>query len=437
MERDARMSESASSERTEAQLPSFLTRILLRRKRWIILGTLLGVAAAVAFHQLSGPWFEATAQLLVLKKKLDTQPISGPAAPGQPQDDYLPTHMLIISSPRVIREAVVKGDLLSLEGLQRQGALSKAVKSVTGNLFASGSKRPPEWQLADSIVDALKVSSDTPKPGLGVSHEVINIAFNGKESKDCVKVLDAIVSSYHNFLKDTYKSGNVETLELIDRAREVLQKDLNTKEAAYREFRRKTPMLWKGKDGNGTTVHQDRLFNVDAQRSVLRMRSAEIQSTLVAIESALNCGRSYLEILPMVSGVPGNREVMTGSQVPSARVKAEPWNVGRPARETLEEQLINLRLEEQGMLKSGLGPAHPDVRALRDRIASVLGMISPSSSTQGRGQDQQAWVEELVKLNVRHLKQELSDNERTDNSLAALFEHDQSEAKESILHEIE
>ena len=109
-------------------------------------------------------------------------------------------------------------------------------------------------------------------------------------------------SSYHNFLKDTYKSGNVETLELIDRAREVLQKDLNTKEAAYREFRRKTPMLWKGKDGNGTTVHQDRLFNVDAQRSVLRMRSAEIQSTLVAIESALKGGRSYLEILPMVSG---------------------------------------------------------------------------------------------------------------------------------------
>ncbi|HMC88662.1 MAG TPA: polysaccharide biosynthesis tyrosine autokinase, partial [Gemmataceae bacterium] len=115
----------------------------------------------------------------------------------------------------------------------------------------------------------------------------------------------------------------------------------------------------------------------------------------------------------------------------------EPWNAGRSPRETLEEQLFNLRLEENRLRQSGLGAAHPEVRAIRDRIDGVRGMISPAAAIEGPAEDQKAWTEELVKLKVRLLKQELMDNERTDRSLAVLFEHDQKEAKESALHEIE
>jgi polysaccharide biosynthesis transport protein len=435
MECDPRLTESAASDRAQTQMPSLLVRAILRRKRWVAAGVLLGIASAFVFHQLSGPWHKANAQLLVRKKSLETSPISGPPSPGQPQDDYLATHMLIIRSPRVVREAVAKGDLLSLGSLQQQGGLATAIHSLSNSMFAEQGEGSPEWRLTKSIVDALKVSADNPKPGLGVSHEVINVTFQGRDAKVCAKVLDAIIASYQDFLRDTYKSGSVETLELIDRARDILQKDLNTREAAYREFRRKTPLLGRGKDGNGTTVHQDRLFKIDAQRQALRLRSAEIQATLTAIESALKSGSSYSDVLPLVTGVPANKEIITPTQLSTPRTNGEPWNVGRSARETLEEQLINLQLEEKRLLQGGLGPAHPDVRAIRDRIEGVRGMISPSAAAEGLGDDK-AW-EGFVKLRMRLLKEELAANARTDKSLAALFEYDQKEASESTLHEIE
>src|SRR5437588_2478347 len=437
MERDPRASELAPAHLHERDRASIFTRVLQRRKWCIVLSLAIAIASAFAIHQLCGPWHKASAQILVLKKRLDTQPISGPPTPGQPQDDYLPTHMLIIRSPRVVHEAVIKRNLASVASLRQPSAFSKGSKLFASRVFGEQTEGSPEWSLTESIVDSLKVSADNPKPGLGASHEVINVDFQGKNAKDCVKVLEAIIASYQDFLRDTYRNGSVETLELIDRAREVLQKEINSKEAAYREFRRKTPLLWKGKDNSATTVHQDRLFSVDAKRMTLRSRNAEIQASLDAIENALKGGRSYSEILPIISGVPANRELITPTQLGNARPNDEPWNAGRASRETLEEQLINLRLEERRLLKSGVGPAHPDMRAVRDRIDGVLGMISPSTSTLGHGQDQKEWAEELVKLKIRLLRQELSDNERTDKSLAKLFEHDQNLARESIVHEIE
>src|SRR5438105_14694348 len=113
MERDNRIGQLPRTEESQVHLPSLLARVLHRRKRWIVLGSLVGVALAITLHQLTGPWFEATAQVLVLKKRLDTQPISGPSAIGQAPEDYLATHMLVISSPRVVGEAVTEGNLLS------------------------------------------------------------------------------------------------------------------------------------------------------------------------------------------------------------------------------------------------------------------------------------------------------------------------------------
>src|SRR5438132_5223818 len=333
MECDPRLTESAASDRAQPQMPSLLVRAVLRRKRWLAAGVLLAIASAFVFHQLSGPWHKANAQLLVRKKSLVTSPISGPPSPGQPQDDYLATHMLIIRSPRVVGEAVAKGNMVSLAGLQQQGGLATAIHSLSSSILAEHGEGSPELRLTKSIVDGLKVSADNPKPGLGVSHEVINVTFQGRDAKVCAKVLDAIIASYQDFLRDTYKSGSVETLELIDRARDILRKDLNTKEAAYREFRRKTPLLGKGKDGNGTTVQQDRLFNNDAQRQALRLRSAEIQATLAAIESALKGGSNYSDVLPLVMGVPANKEIITPTQLTPSRTNGEPWNVGRSGPE--------------------------------------------------------------------------------------------------------
>jgi capsular exopolysaccharide synthesis family protein len=332
---------------------------------------------------------------------------------------------------------VTKKGLLSLEGLQRENELRRAINSVVKQLVGQRSEGTPEDALAKSIVGSLKVSTDIAKPGAASSREVLNVSFQGKDVHDCNAVLSAIIAVYQEFLKDTYRNVNAETLDLIARARDVSQKEHAAKEAAYREFRRATPLLWKGKDANGTTVYQDRLFNIDGKQLALRMRQAEIKGSLSAIENALKEGRSYAELLDLVAGPPSTRDLFSPTQIAIAAPSADPPNQGRGIRETLEEQLVNLQLEERKLVNHGFGEAHPQVQAVRDRMENVRGLFSSSLAKEGNRPDQKAWIEGFVKLKVQLLNQEFSENERSEKSLAALFDVAQSDAKGATLHEIE
>src|SRR5579862_5695648 len=68
--------------------------VFWRRKWRIILVIMLGLAGAAFFCSVTGRRYDSTAQLLVLKKRLDTTPITGPDQVRAP-DDFLSTHMLL------------------------------------------------------------------------------------------------------------------------------------------------------------------------------------------------------------------------------------------------------------------------------------------------------------------------------------------------------
>src|SRR5262249_50972426 len=150
---------------------------------------------------------------------------------------------------------------------------------------------------------------------------------------ECRATLDAIIASYQDFLKDKYRNVTSEMLELVTRARELLQKDLEAKQTAYNEFRQRTPPVWKGRDGG--TVVQDRLFSIEQKRTALRVRQAELQATLAAVESAIKEGRSPGAVLELLSRPLANREVVA----PSLLAPAEAWKPGN-TRITLEAELV-------------------------------------------------------------------------------------------------
>src|SRR6266852_6274221 len=212
-----------------------LWQTIWRRKWRIVFGLTCVMALATSFAVLTGPWYESTAQVLVRKKRLETAPISGPNV-AQPAEDYLGTHILLITSPRIAKQAVTNRNLETLDIFQKQDPVANLVDSPSRYISGNPSKGSPEDALASRIVGSLKASSDTTKPGTQPSHEVLTVSFQGSSSDDCSKVLDAVIASYQDFLKETYQDVNAETLELITRAMDVLQKDIATKEAAYTEF---------------------------------------------------------------------------------------------------------------------------------------------------------------------------------------------------------
>jgi polysaccharide biosynthesis transport protein len=432
------LTESPAAESRGSRPSSLLGQTIRRRKVRIVLGVLAVLSLAALYHEFAGPWYVATAQVLVVKKHLDTSPISGPNVTGHVLEDYLPTHMHIISSPEVVRQAVTKGGLVSLEGLQRESELRKRVGSVSRAVFGEGPQGRPEDSLTSAICGSLSASSEVPKPGTTPSREVMTVSFQGKDPDDCSKVLDAVIASYQDFLKKAYQNVNAETLELLERARKASEEDLKKKQEAYDKFRSQAPPLLRGKAGNGTSVHQERLALIDARSTALLLRQAEISATLSAIDTALKSGRSYAELLELVSVLPANRDIFTSPQQAAASAgTGDGLSTNRGIRETLEEQLVNLQLMESTLLKSGLGPKHPEVQKVRDRIEGVRGLITPSSGARSKQKAQKAWVEGFVKDKVDLLRREFRDNKRTLESLTPLSDRVEKDAKKALLYEID
>ena len=199
--------------------------------------------------------------------------------------------MLLITSRKVVAKAIAKGDLRALEQYKgRHGFRAKTTDWVTTWLNLPRHESNSDERLVTEIINALVVTRDTPKPGVTSSNEVLNLSFRGNVSGDSPKILNAIVASYQEFLKDTYRNTNLETLDLINQARVKGQQDLEAKEAAYQKFVAETPPLWKTQDRS--TTHQDMLLKIDTQLASLRLRRTEIEAALAILDRSTESGRN-------------------------------------------------------------------------------------------------------------------------------------------------
>src|SRR5207245_11209788 len=96
MDRDQTTS-SALAESPETLGYLNLWQIVRRRKWRVLLGVFTCLILGTAYLVLSGPQYESTAAVLVLKKRLETAPISGPNQDPRQLEDYLATHMQVIT----------------------------------------------------------------------------------------------------------------------------------------------------------------------------------------------------------------------------------------------------------------------------------------------------------------------------------------------------
>jgi capsular exopolysaccharide synthesis family protein len=397
---------------------------LRRRKLRILASITVLVALAVLFHWLTGPWYESMAQLLIIKKKLEPAPISGPPNTGGPTEEYLPTHMALVASPRVVGDAANKANLGSLPTFQhKKNVVSDAIEA----LFGQGLRGSPEERLRQAIIESL--FCEIPKAGITPSHDVLNVSCRARTPEDCQAVLRAVIESYKQFLTDSHKNVNSETLEAIKLASEVLHKEIDAKTAEHIKFLQETPVQWRGKDG--TNVDQERLFNLDQRRAVFRVRQEQISRSLKAVEEALQKGCSPAQAMALLLGLPDNRETLAPGLL---NVSPDPWSVSSSTgRSMLEDELMNLQLQES-KLSEQFGSAHPDVRNIRQRIETVQSMLDPSHAKSAKGD--QAGMASLLQTKMNVLRQELDGNKRTEKALGELFENDQKAANKAMVNQL-
>ncbi len=312
-----------------------LPRLVWRRKYWIASSLVVGLAVGGLFYLKCPRAYESGAEVLVLKRRPEV--VVDQSRNTGPIEDNAATHRILMQSPTVVERAIREGKLDKLQ------------------CFAN-----EKGDLTEALGKAISVSSVL-KEGTGdmnTVNSVLRISFRGAVASECATVVNALVNSYRGFLEETYQTVSYDTVKLITEARGVLERDLERKEAAYREFRERSPMVWRGKDE--VNPRQDRLAAIESQRAVILLRKADLKGQSVTIENMQKSGSSDEELAALV--------------VRLARKSNEKESGERAAEDPLKSHLAPLLMDEEN-LRELLGPQHPQVLAMRQRIEALRNLL--------------------------------------------------------------
>lgn len=368
---------------SQDQRPFHVLFIFWKRKVLVALGLVMGLTIGALYYVQLSPVYQATAQILVIRKTKSPLPSSETDPRHSYYDDYLATHQVLIKSPLIVQKAVDKHQLHALDLFQGQ------------------------TDATASIVRSLAAARES-----GTSNNLLALSFRGGKPEDCVRVLNAVIDSYKDFLDETYQTVSSETLAQITRATETLQKSLDQKIKAYEEFQQSSPLVyWKRNEASNP--QEDWLRQIHARRLSLLLRRAELQGRLASLERALKEGRNPEWFLAQTS-------------TSAARPAASSFE------RTLEEQVSSLVLQEK-MLLTETGPDHPQVLAVRKRLAVVRELLAqtvaerdqggPAAGPGGRPDSAQP----SVQRHLQSLKQELADVDASLQTLTKLFNEEQEE----------
>lgn len=365
-------------------------------RNWWLVVLALGAACggAVYYQHTTPPQYQASAQLLVVKKRPDA--FTGVDTRMLSLDDYVATHQTLLRSTLLVERAIQHHQLDQLESLAHA----------------------PE-DLTEVIAQGLAVTR-TKTGGWGADN-ILVLSYLGTASADCTAILNALIATYQGFLDETYRDLSEETLRLITEARDELHKGLQQKEAAYREFRKNAPpLLWKGKDQ--VNLRLERLANVEARRSTLLLRKAELQGHLAALEEGIKAGDRREALLAQVlawTGQPDTSRASRDTQSLAAQDRLQP-----------------LLMEEVKLLESH-GEKHPEVESLRRRIAVTRELLASQASSAAGDKHLPPRLADPVEVYRQFCQQELRHIEISETALAKIAREEHDRARELTAYEVE
>jgi succinoglycan biosynthesis transport protein ExoP len=436
-----------------ANTPDF-TAVLLRRKAYLVFGAIIGLIIGFLYYIITPKSYESSGRILVLKKQTENPLESsmrlehGGVASSGTTEDFLETHKAVLRSPLIIERAIEKANLQELDSFRGHD------------------------RIVDAIIKSMKVERDLDKKAAArFNSSVLNVSFRGPVPEESSVVVNAILDSYQDFLNDTSRGSIAETMKLIRQAHKLIKNEMEQKEREWEDFRMKTPVLWK--TATGATLYMERLEMIDLERAGLMRQQAEVEAVLSAIDNALKKGDTAAA-MRILAGLPGSREVPTSMMpVPTGSsgnvisaggmsgmggaggaggagggggmrmgsmggAGASSSAVVNTLGGTLETEVLKLRLEE-GKLLGSMGPRHPDIIEIRERIETLQNLMTPggpdpSHPTKLSEKDARL-VKGIVDTKLGQLRQQLEEIKRSQDALAGLFQRELDEAKKVFPYE--
>ncbi|HZU39161.1 MAG TPA: polysaccharide biosynthesis tyrosine autokinase [Gemmataceae bacterium] len=338
-----------------------------------ILGcTLLGLCAAAAYYRFTPPSYQATTEVAVQSKRSDL--VTGVNNPDTGREDYVAAQMARLSSPVLVAQAVERSKLNLLPSL-------------------SGQANPTE-----AILRTLTVTRGRSQFG---ENNLLSLSVRARYPEDCPTILSALLETHRHGMAMAYENETAGALRAIMQARDGVEQQLRRSEAAYAAFRKTHPLADKGV--NGVSPLRQRLDGIQAKRSAVLLRRADLESKLKTVLAAQKAGQPPEALLATLAGSTGGLAQDSG---------------GRDRLLVLQEQLAPL-LEEEQKLLAAYGPNHPDVQSVRQRIRAVRALFArpvPAATDAGAAADP---IADAVAEHLSALRQTLQEIDTEDGILAA------------------
>jgi succinoglycan biosynthesis transport protein ExoP len=297
-----------------------LLQVAWKRKPLIALGAVLGLLVGWVYFLQRPAVYESSAQIKV-ERTFASGPVQGFEGSMVMYEDYLATQMQLIQSQRIIKAAVKAGKLNELPSFAGQDEAATA-SSIRGSF---------------NITRIMQQTTATPT-------NFLTLSFRGPNSEDCATVLNQIIQSYEDYLKDDRTKTHKKSFEELVQMHDKLEEELVTQNDKLRKMRELTKIIRTEKGGS---VELEILRDTQTRRANIAVQLAETRMRLNRINDAVAKGEDPTDYLDLT---PEGSKFLAG-----------------PGEETLERLLAPLFVQEATLLER-FGSEYFEVKDVRAKI---------------------------------------------------------------------
>lgn len=340
--------------------PTALYVTLARRWRFLIVGGFIGALLGCAIVFFSTKTFEATGRIMVIQKtpKFINDETKSPDAKAY--DSFFATHLQLIGSPLIVRQAVQQAGLDELPELNQLISEDKTA--------------------VDYIKNHLKIT----RAGSGDADGafVVKVAFHHVSAKESAQVVDEVLMAYKEFIDQSRLDDQEKAVQIVGGLGKILENEVAAKETLYRQFVEEAPGVWDRESLEN--AHQKRIVELHSDLAELKLKKVALESRLEIVSRTADpvTGRAYsdLERLSQIDEVHVPRLQLLLS-VKSNQIH-ELLQTAYPQRQesaNLEFDELSDLIIERANLAGNLGTDHPKIKDIDAGIKRLKSILQSSS----------------------------------------------------------
>lgn len=307
-----------------------LYRVLWQRKSLLILALVIAMVLGSLYYANTPPVYKSEAKLLVIRKT--PAGLSDNTATNF-VEDYLTTHTTLLLSPLIISNAVASKDLKNY------------------SMFAGMQPQEIVAAVAAGLTVSRDIDSRDPNGVRGSS--ILTISFRGGEPLETMRVVEAIISAYKEYLDTKYLDTSQKVVNILNENSKIYNDNILKTQQDVEQLMRKKPFLDVVGGDVGRTRAAKRMA-LEAKISDADLRAKDLRIRLDTIEGAIqnkNTGAAMLLLAMEYTRVYGDR---TSNAFAAA----------------LTDRIFDLELQKM-LLEGEVGPNHPSRKALETRLKAM------------------------------------------------------------------